>query len=190
MTKLLPEMYEFITKKENFEAFMEMVDDYEKAKPQIRAEFWNEVSNNLKNIHRTGWYFYSDKNLELGSAKIGFWYQHPHQGQEPIEAGIVFEQLPTQTFYGAWFDPKRFNKSKLLDALTSEDRQRWTIDNGQYFLQYKNTGDNFQWRQGLSTILPEVRKLQVDNYVGLFKDAFEKLAPFIETQVNDLIKTN
>lgn len=192
VTDLLPDVYEYITKKENFEAFMEMLEDYEKAKPQIRKEFWSDVKKQVKDISRQNWEFQVDEDIATQYSKFGFWYAHPNEPFE-VNAGIIYESLTGAVRYGAWFDSKQFKKDELLSGLKKypTHQHEWKIDNKPYcFLQYQVTGDNFEFRHGLKHILPEVRSQWVTKYAKTLTDALDRLAPFVEEQVDNLVQNS
>jgi hypothetical protein len=192
MTALLPEVYQYVTKKENYEALLEMFEDLEKAKPQLRMEFWNEVYKEVKEVSRLNWELCLDEDVATQYSKLGFWYAHPNEPYE-VNAGVIYETLSGAVRYGAWFDARQFKKEVLTSAVNKypTHQHEWKIDTKPFsFLQYQMTGDNFESSHGLRNILPEVRSDSVKKYTKTLIDAFDRLAPFVEEQVETLVKTS
>jgi len=169
-------LYAFLTKKENFEPYSEMVNHFETIKYRLLTEFWGEVYKGLRAPGR--WKIFKDDIIPDRWAKVGF-YQEQYSTPEGDIMAIAFEHLDRDVLYGLWFARDILDSPFDFKAVCEYVKQQlkdWTAGSGGwYYAARRDTGDDFSKPEHLLRILPENRSTVVKEYAGYLNTALIEL---------------
>lgn len=185
-------LYEFISKKENFEPYVELYEQYEKVKIRLVNEFWDEVLSFVRSLplHDGRWTPELDPPL-VGNRKLKMKHPDITKGDQ-FRAGIVFEHVESTLFLGAWFNRNLLNDYdkdfiQICETASKEvkNNQGWKYGTGGWwFAIYRDTGYDFKKKDTLMQILPEERTSLVQTLANDMVDTVNQFGDFCISQVN------
>jgi hypothetical protein len=157
-------LYDFLSKKENFEPYFDLHQQYEKVRKQMVDEFWDQVAQNIKANppQNTEWMVEVDPP-GTGNRKLRM--KHPVTAGSPdFKAGIIYEHLENYVYLGVWVNRwllKNEGDIKQIFAEAGEvvkDKPGWKAGSGGWwFVIHRDTGEDFRQKETLVKITPEDR---------------------------------
>jgi hypothetical protein len=123
MTNYFDEMFEYLTKKDNYLAAKEIADLLPSVEKKMVLDFWNAVEEKLKLNIKIGW------EVHLENYDNYFCIKFKKSCWNDIAIG-----LDAELDYGIWFNRINFNSTKIIEitekhreitATLSPDNQGW-----------------------------------------------------------------
>lgn len=157
------EIIEFLTRKENFEQMVNVMNHYGKVRQHLIQNFWDKTTSHLsKLIAGTEWELVESKNWFDRYSKLGValqaWAPHKEDGRAPIR--VIYEGLSEKPYYGLWINAqsKRLDIDRILEAGRREDwlKEGFRSDSNKHWVFFRFSEYDFGLADTLKKVLPEV----------------------------------
>ncbi len=179
-------LYQFLTKAENFEPFFDLKEQYENVKRRLINEFWELVYDEIKlmPVNEHGWTYIVDAENS---------HNRKLRAKHPViadKAGIAYEFLNGNVVLGAIFNRNKINvdsMSKIWRDATEyiKNLQGWEVGKGGWWYAiYKQNLLDMSQKASLMEILPEVRGTLAKDYALQINQAVKELGEFCIEQSN------
>lgn len=191
------QMFDFFTQPENFETMLKVVGQVDAIKVRLVQEFWYEVMSELRNKLGSGWIVRFSDNWQFKYNKVLIYSQGWHQDPNyPLPLSCIgFENIrqDNQPILGIFigFGSHILNGDQLKSEFLNSDIYKKNLiefktDGNNHWAFWKHMPLKFYEADSLGKILPENRKVEIDNFVaeGL------RLIELVRDQINGLIIKN
>lgn len=175
MSTYQDEIFNYLTKKDNFFSAYEIPQIFPEVKNTLIEKFWRAVKNSLEELTK-------ETNWEIGmSENIFKTYSSLSIGLDK-RFGVAYEELHGQTYYGLWidFDDKKLDRPKINEYASKIEAINW-MKKSKWYLGWTSTGANFNNIETLKRILPDNR----DDYA---KELANQLFDLAEKIQKDILK--
>ena len=177
------QMFQFLTKPENFQSLLDAVKSFEDVKKQLLTDFWKQTEAALA-LKATGssWKVEMSSTIHATHSQLtifrGSWVK---QGGHPI-CTLAYENLCGHLFYGLWLnwdaqDPKTV---ALREGARQMRVEGFKIDSHQWWPWWAHTTPNFTNADAFSEILPLVVKDTAQQTATDLFQLAEKYGPEID----------
>ena len=178
MSTYQDEIFNYLTKKENFFSAFEIYQIFPEVKNSLIEQLWSKVKKNLEEL-------IEEKDWEIGISENIFETYSSLSVDVHDSFGIAFEKLHSQTYYGLWIDvnDKKLDRLKIdeyASNIEAINRMRKSND----WLGWAYTGANFDNIETLKKILPDNR----DDYAQELADQLFELTIELEEDILKMSK--
>ncbi|MEK0337514.1 MAG: hypothetical protein QQN41_08790 [Nitrosopumilus sp.] len=172
------EIFNYLTKKDNFFSAYEIHQLFPEVKNTLIEKFWLAVKNSLEELEKgTNWEIEMSENIFETYSSLTILLDDSF--------GVAFEKLHGQTYYGLRidFDNKKLDRPRINENSSKIEGINW-MKKSNWWLGWAYTGANFDNIETLKRILPDNR----DNYAKEIADMLFDLAEELQKDVLKMSK--
>lgn len=144
------EIFNYLTKKDNFFSAYEIYQTFPTVKNSLIEEFWKAVKSSLEDISKEkDWQIEISDNIFETYSSLNIYVSSSN------ELSVSYEKLHSQTYFGLWIDneDKSLERAKI-NEYASRIEQLDGMRKSNYWLGWSSTGSNFDNIETLKKILP------------------------------------
>lgn len=186
MTKAQEEFYKFAIASENYEAIIDIAENFEEIKSPLIYHFWEDIKNECIRLlnDKPEWEVYlSPYSDEEQEDFLIYKKEYLRRNSEDYELTISFDNMYYQPWLGLWIskDPTLFNRDQVLKSAKDNKISGWRFGSNYPF--YKNLPEDFSDYSGLRKIQPGNRSSLVHQYSHEIVNSIKDLEPFINKYI-------
>lgn len=147
------EIFNYLTKKENFYSAYEITQLFPQVRNKLVEEFWKKVTeriaNELDKNSKDKWVVELSEDVFETYSSLFLYFSD--------SIGVAFEKLHGQPYYGVWIDSdnKKLDREKINKYASGLELLEGMNKNSDYWLGWSLCGANFNTIETLKRILPE-----------------------------------
>lgn len=181
------EIFNYLTKKENFSSAFEIYQQFPKVKNELIRQFWEMVKKLLdEKANDNNWQVKFFNDISEKYSKLGLCLRSDNH--ENIR--VIFEDLLGRTYYGVWINAENNALDKIQIKNFAEGvsaiKQMKSSAN-EYWLGFEYIEPDFNNIESLERILPDVREDLADELAqmlfGLAKEIKEEIEKMSEMKI-------
>lgn len=174
MSTYQDEIFNYLTKKDNFFSAYEIYQEFPGVKKNLIKQFWLSVKDELTELsEKTDWKIEVSENVFETYSSLSIRINDNFY--------VAYEKLHGQTYHGLWIDNdnKQLDRIKINDYASNIESLNW-MKKYDYWLGCTLTGTNFDSIDTLKKILP-------DNRVDFAKELATLLYELANELNNDIL---
>jgi len=175
MSTYQDEIFNYLTRKDNFLSAYEIYQAFPEVKNTLIKEFWLAVKDLLEELIKTNnWEIEISENIFDTYSYLCIWFNESFC--------VAYEKLHGQTYHGLWvdFNNKQLDRTKITEYVSNIESINW-MKKSNNWLGWTYTGVNFDSIDTLKKILP-------DNRIDFAKELATLLYELADELNKDIIK--